>query len=212
MSGGSIDDPTLGIAHRDQDGRLILDRVVDQGQRPPFDPRKAVDRFVAVLKEYELRSVTGDRYAGETFRQDFQSKGIAYRLSELTKSEIYEECEPLLTGGQLVLLDHTNLESQFLGLVWRGGKIDHPSGEHDDYANGTAGALWLASKNQVFNPHAVPSGPNAPKNSFSDSRPRGETEIPRTKYPAPIAVGSSGWSLHSRDDDDDYYVGAKPVR
>ena len=158
MSGGSSDDATLGIAHRNKEGRAILDRVMDQGQRPPFDPRKAIERFVNVLKEYGLRTVVGDAYAGETFRADFQGKGISYRVSELTKSEIYEEIEPLLNGGRIVLLDHPNLESQFLGLVWRANKIDHPNGEHDDFANGAAGALHLASKNQVFNPNAVPIG------------------------------------------------------
>jgi hypothetical protein len=158
MSGGSSDDATLGIAHRDPDKRMILDRVVDQGQRPPFDPRKAVERFASALKEYGLWSVTGDQYAGETFRQDFQGRGISYCVSELTKSEIYEEIEPLLNGARIVLLDHPNLESQLLGLVWRGNKIDHPSGEHDDYANGAAGALYLASKNRVFDPRAIPIG------------------------------------------------------
>ena len=123
----------------------------------PFDPRKAVERFANVLKEYGLRSVTGDKYAGETFKADFQGTGISYRVSELTKSELYEEIEPLLNGGRIVLLDQGNLESQLLGLVWRGGKIDHPNGEHDDYANGAAGALHLASKNKVFNPRAVPT-------------------------------------------------------
>jgi hypothetical protein len=44
MSGGSSDDATLGIEHRDIEGRAILDCVMDQGQRPPFDPRKAVER------------------------------------------------------------------------------------------------------------------------------------------------------------------------
>src|SRR5262249_27299213 len=39
---------------------------------------------------------------------------------------------------------------------WRASKIDHPGGEHDDYANGAAGALYLANKNQAFNPKAVP--------------------------------------------------------
>jgi hypothetical protein len=53
---------------------------------------------------------------------------------------------------------HRDVESQFLGLVWCGGKIDHPNGEHDDYANGTAGALNLARKNQIFNPRAIPIG------------------------------------------------------
>jgi len=51
-----------------------------------------------------------------------------------------------------------NLESQFLGLVWRGGKIDHPNGEHDDYANTTAGCLYLASEGKAFNPGALPVG------------------------------------------------------
>jgi hypothetical protein len=43
-------------------------------------------------------------------------------------------------------------------LVWRANKIDHPGGEHDDYANGAAGALHLASESKTFNPHAVPIG------------------------------------------------------
>jgi hypothetical protein len=37
-------------------------------------------------------------------------------------------------------------------LVMRGGKIDHPSGEHDDYANAAAGAVYLiAGDNAAFN-------------------------------------------------------------
>jgi len=45
MSGGSNDDATLAIAHRDAGGRAILDLLADQGQRPSFDPRKAVGTF-----------------------------------------------------------------------------------------------------------------------------------------------------------------------
>jgi hypothetical protein len=58
----------------------------------------------------------------------------------------------------VVLIDNANLESQLLGLIWRANKIDHQSGEHDDIANGAAGALYLASKNQVINVRAVPIG------------------------------------------------------
>src|SRR5262249_56790902 len=93
--------------------------MIDQGQRRPFDPRNAVERFANVLKEYGLRSVTGDQYAGETFKADFQGKGISYRVSELTKSELYEEIEPLLNGGRPILLPHRDLESQNLRLVPR---------------------------------------------------------------------------------------------
>ena len=111
-----------------------------------------------MIKEYGLRSVTSDAYASESFRIDFQGNGISYCVSKLSKSEIYEEIEPLLNGGRIVLLDNANLESQLLGLVWRASKIDHVSGEHDDIANGAAGALYFASKNQIFNPHAIPIG------------------------------------------------------
>jgi len=156
MSGGSNDDATLAIAHRDAEGRAILDVVMDQGQRPPFDPRKAVERFSTILKDYGVTSVTGDRYAGETFRADFLSHGISYRVSELSKSQIYEALEPKLNAHEVVLLDHPNLEAQFLGLVWRGGKIDHPNGEHDDFANAAAGAVVCALKGvSLGNPVAV---------------------------------------------------------
>jgi len=212
MSGGSNDDATLGIAHRDKDGCVWLDRVVDQGQRPPFDPRRAVERFVAVLKEYGLKSVVGDAYAGETFRQDFQRLNISYRVSELSKSEIYEEMEPLLNGGRVVLLDNANLESQFLGLIWRANKIDHQSGEHDDWANAAAGAIHLASEHKVINPYAFPMGIGNVDKPFGSLGPRSGTELPRGRIPCPIGVGSTGISLGRSRDDDDYYVGARPTR
>jgi hypothetical protein len=42
-----------------------------------------------------------------------------------------------------VLLDVATLEQQLLGLVWRGGRIDHQSGEHDDFANACAGVVSM---------------------------------------------------------------------
>lgn len=141
MSGGSSDDATLAISHKDADGRAVLDVIMNQGQRPPFDPRKAVKRFAEVLKEYGIATVTGDRYAGETFRADFTGHGIKYQVAGNTKHEIYEALEPRLNGSNVVLLDHAEMESQFLSLLWRGNKIDHPGGEHDDFANAAAGAV-----------------------------------------------------------------------
>ena len=43
------------------------------------------------------------------------------------------------------LLDVPLLEQQLLGLVWRGNKIDHPGGEHDDWANAAAGVAHLCA-------------------------------------------------------------------
>ncbi len=140
MSGGSSDDAVLGIAHQ-EDNRLVLDRLMNQGAPVPFDPHKAVGRFAAELKRYGCSVVTGDAYAGQTFRSAFAEHGISYEVSARTRSEIYEAFEVLLNTGRVVLLDAPTLEQQLLGLVWRGGRIDHPAGEHDDWANAGAGAI-----------------------------------------------------------------------
>lgn len=146
MSGGSSDDATLGIAHFDAIAkRAVLDVVVSQTGRPPFNPRDAVAKFAALMREYGCSRVTGDRYAGETFRQDFASHGITYAVSDLTKQQIYEALEPLINAGEVELLDLPKVQEQLLGLVARGSKIDHLPGEHDDWINGAGGALVLAA-------------------------------------------------------------------
>jgi hypothetical protein len=141
MSGGSSDDAVLAIAHADADGRAVLDLIQDQGPRPPFDPNQAVTRFVETLETYRVRLVTGDRYAGETFRRQFASAGLTYDVSNKSKGDLYDALEPPLNSGQIVLLDVPTLEQQLLGLVWRGGRIDHAPGEHDDFANAAAGVI-----------------------------------------------------------------------
>jgi hypothetical protein len=151
MSGGSADDACLAIAHAESQG-VVLDRVVNQGQPPPFDPRQAVRRCVNVLRDYRISHVTGDNYAGNTFAAAFNELGISYTPSERSKSEYYESLEPLLNGGSVRLVDVPQLEQQLLGLIWRGGKIDHPPGEHDDFANAVAGVLGLAANIATVGP------------------------------------------------------------
>ena len=80
---------------------------------------------------------------GETFEQDFHEHGVSYRLSVLTKSQIYEALEPRINAGEVELLDVSRLIEQLLGLVARGTKIDHLPGDHDDLANAAAGAVSL---------------------------------------------------------------------
>jgi len=142
-SGGSDDDMTLAIAHRDESGRGVLDCIANQNQAPPFDPLAAVKRFASIMKEYGVTKVVGDRYAGKVFPSAFQKEGISYQVSELTKHEIYEAIEVQLNTGSVVLLDHEVTESQFLGLIWRGTKIDHLLNEHDDFCNSVAGAIGI---------------------------------------------------------------------
>jgi hypothetical protein len=148
MSGGSSDDAVLAIGHVERDGRRVLDLVQNQGAAVPFNPNKAVERFVRTLKEYGVSHVMGDRYAGETFRSQFIEAGIGYTVATEPKSALYEALEPVVNAGGVVLLDVPTIESQLLGLVWRGGRIDHQPGEHDDFANAVAGvcaALATAS-------------------------------------------------------------------
>jgi hypothetical protein len=142
-SGGSSDAFTLGISHQD-DGRGVLDGVWDQGAATPFNPRHAVGRFAGILKQYGIATVVGDKYAGETFIADFAGYGITYLVAALAASDLYVAIEPHLNAGQVGLVDDGMVEQQLLGLVWKGAKITHPSGEHDDHANAAVGALLLA--------------------------------------------------------------------
>jgi len=54
-----------------------------------------------------------------------------------------------LNRGMVALIDQEMMESQFLGLVWRGGKIDHPSGEHDDFCNAAAGVVQRVAQGEI---------------------------------------------------------------
>ena len=146
MSGGSSDDACLAIAHREGEQR-ILDLVVSQDGSPPFDPRVAVRKFARILKTYNLTTVTGDAYAGLTYRYDFEAEGIRYVVTPDSKTDIYEALEPEINAGSVELLDIPKLQEQLISLVIRGAKIDHPNGDyHDDFANAAAGALKVCAQ------------------------------------------------------------------
>lgn len=143
MSGGSSDDATLAIGHKDARGRLILDLLVSQDGAPPFNPQKAVEKFARHMKVYGIRKAIGDAYAGETFKFAFEGQSILLKTSEMTKTDIYEAFEPLINAGDVELLDLPKLQEQLLTLVVRGAQIDHQPGAHDDWANAAAGVLTL---------------------------------------------------------------------
>ena len=90
-SGGSADSMTLAIVHREGD-IAILD--VLRERRPPFNPSEVVSEFCAVLQQYGVQSVRGDRYGAEWVASQFRERGISYNTAELAKSEIYNELLP----------------------------------------------------------------------------------------------------------------------
>jgi hypothetical protein len=126
----------------------VLDAIREV--RPPFSPAAVVAEFADCLRLYHCTSVTGDRYGGEWCREPFRKLGIAYDLSEKSKSEIYLATLPIINSRRCDLLDHKRLHVQLLGLerrTARGGRdsIDHAPGAHDDVANAAMGALVLAA-------------------------------------------------------------------
>jgi hypothetical protein len=143
-SGGSSDSMTLAIAHRDKDGRAIVDAIRER--RPPSSPDDVVQDFAQLLNTYRLSEVTGDRYAGEWPRERFHVHGTTYEPAAKPKSDLYRDLLPILNSGNAELLDHQRLVAQLCGLertTARGGRdsIDHPPGGHDDVANCVAGVL-----------------------------------------------------------------------
>jgi hypothetical protein len=149
-SGGSSDSMALAIAHEDpaQRGRAILDAIREI--KPPFSPESVVAEFAALLQIYNIRSISGDRYAGEWPRERFREHRIEYVPAEKSKSDTYRELLPLLNSGKVELLDQPRLALQLSSLERRTGRgtgrdiVDHPPGSHDDVANAVAGAIVAA--------------------------------------------------------------------
>jgi hypothetical protein len=146
-SGGSSDEMTLAIAHRDG-SRAVLDLIA--ARKPPFSPESVVAEFAAVLKQYRVSTVRGDRYAGEWPRERFSAHGIAYLPADMNRSELYLAFLPALNSGRVDLLDNPRMVAQFVGLERRTSRagrdtVDHAPGAHDDVSNAVAGALVSAS-------------------------------------------------------------------
>jgi hypothetical protein len=106
--------------------------------------------MASVLKQYRLRTVSGDSYAAQFVPDAFRLHGISYRHAEMNRSELFLGLLPLLTSGAAVLLDLPRLVGQLVQLerrVGRTGKdaVDHPRGGFDDLAVAVAGVLVSAS-------------------------------------------------------------------
>ena len=145
-SGGSQDSMTVAIAHRDSNGKVILDAVRERV--PPFSPDAVTEEFCDLLKTYRLAAVEGDRYGGMWPRERFAKHGIHYDVASMTKSDLYRSLLPILNSGEIEMLDLPRMLQQLIGLerrTARGGKdtIDHAPGAKDDIINSIAGAVAM---------------------------------------------------------------------
>ncbi len=142
-AGGGADEFTISIAHREQDA-TVVDLV--RGRRG--SPADVVREYAGLLKDYGIRSVTGDRYAGRWPSDEFRRHGITYRASELDRSGLYLEMLAALNSGRVELPPDPDVSRQFAALerrTSRGGKdtIDHPPNGSDDRANAVAGVVAM---------------------------------------------------------------------
>lgn len=145
--GGGPDSMTMAISH-EEDGVAVLDVVREM--RPRFDPHAVVIEFAGLLREYRVREIHGDRYAGTWCSTAFEKQRIEYRPSPFTKSQIYVNALPALMARKVELLDNKRLTTQLIALERRTGRgrgdtIDHAPGGHDDVVNAALGAITCMS-------------------------------------------------------------------
>jgi hypothetical protein len=151
-SGGAHDSFTLGVAHRDRDGCIVLDMLYER--HAPFNPSEVTAEIAALLKTYHCSHVVGDKYAAKWVIEAFAKVGIVYRHSDVDRSMIYLDALPLFTSGRVRLIDNSRLISQFAALERRTfptgrDRVDHGRSGRDDLCNACAGALVLAARPPV---------------------------------------------------------------
>jgi hypothetical protein len=140
-AGGGKDAFTLAIGHRE--GEIT---VIDVLRARRGIPAEITAGYAALIKTYNIRKVTGDKYAGSWPSTEFEKHGIKYDPSQKPKSGLYLDLLPALNSGLVELPPDDRLVNELLGLerrTARSGKdsIDHSPGGHDDRANVIAGIV-----------------------------------------------------------------------
>jgi hypothetical protein len=154
-SGGSADSFTLGVGHVEYARQTVVIDCVRE-TKPPFSPEVVVEDYAKVLKDYNINTITGDRYAGIWPVEQFAKSNINYVQSAAPKSDLYRDTLPLINSARVDLLDNPKLIAQLCALerrTARGGRdsIDHPPGGHDDLINVVAGVCATNNKYGSYN-------------------------------------------------------------
>src|SRR2546426_4732837 len=109
-AGGSGGDSlTLAIA-RCEGNRSVICRIAEW--RPPFSPVAAAKEVAAILREYGLGRVRGDRFSGGAWQDLIPQHRIAYDFGGRKKSDIFHDFLPLLDGRLVRFLDHPRAINQ----------------------------------------------------------------------------------------------------
>ena len=145
MSGGRHDASSIAIVHAEGTGD---DRcfIADAVRGRTGDPTAATREFCELAKEYRCYTIVGDNYSADWVSSAYREAGRQYSRSELTRSELYLECLPLFTRGQVRIPELPALIRELRLLqrrTTRTGRdaVDHGVGGSDDFANALCGAL-----------------------------------------------------------------------
>src|SRR2546426_9481369 len=113
-AGGSGGDSLPLATARCEANRSVICRIAEW--RPPFSPVAAAKEVAAILREYGLDRVRGDRFSGGTWEDLIRQHGIAHDFEERTKSDLFHGFLPLLNGRGFELLGHRRAVKQPLAL------------------------------------------------------------------------------------------------
>jgi hypothetical protein len=154
-SGGSADSFALAVGHMERGRQTVVVDAVRE-TKPPFSPEAVVGEYARLLKNYNVNSITGDKYAGIWPVEQFAKFNIRYEQSAAPKSDLYRDTLPLINSHRIDLLDNPKLIAQACGLERRTARsgrdsIDHAPGAHDDLINAVAGLAAINNKYGGYN-------------------------------------------------------------
>jgi hypothetical protein len=152
--GTGRDSFTLAIGHAEHStaGRVVIDLVRER--KPRFVAEDVVREYADVLRNYGVRRVIGDGYAGGLTSDIWERNFITFQKCDNSTADNYLAALPLLTSRRARLVDVATLRTQLSSLerkVVSGHEVvTHPStaSAHDDVATSVCGCLVAAAEQQ----------------------------------------------------------------
>jgi hypothetical protein len=142
-NGGGRDAYTIAIGHRE--GELF---IIDVVRSRHGTPRKTTLEYVALCKQYHIKRVVGDAYAGLWPGDTWREGGLPYDKAEQPAAQLYLEAQPNWVQGAVRIYNDPALIKELRHLECIPGRIGkdqvtHPRNMHDDMANAVCGVITL---------------------------------------------------------------------
>jgi len=144
-AGGGADEFCIAIGH--QEGQRI---IVDVLRGRKGAPGAITAEYASLLKAYNIREISGDKYGGSWPAQEFERHGIRYRPAGRSKSDLYIDSLASFNSERVELPPDEKMVNQFIGLERRTSRagrdsVDHAVGGSDDRCNAASGLIALAT-------------------------------------------------------------------